>query len=187
MKTYIFSLIIFLLLFSDICFSQQNGYLNVSLEKNQKRYELESGQLKYNVYSVKKKNGKRDKKIYQVVVDFSEFGKIQDIKIIRNDTIETFRVIGDSIVSNSRSDFYLNYFVYDYQSVYNKGIQLIKPDEIRFRRHNCLRFVQYYFVDLKAKWNSGSVIYYKKIPVRILGPDFEHNGGFIWKLLEFPK
>lgn len=149
------------------------------MSRNQKRYEVEQGTLKYFVYSVNK-NGKKNDKLVTIDIAFTKYGSLQDIKIqVQNEYGHRVLQV-DPTFSTESDKLLLNYFVPDSCSFYYKGIDLIKPQYEKYKDKTCIRFIQYRFDNFKGSNHTGTVRYCDGIPVYIRG-GFP-NKTLIWEL-----
>lgn len=180
-------MILFLLLlntFFNDCFSQERNTQCDSGEKNNKRYEIAEGSMRYEVYSLTSK-GRKKNKLFNVEVLFQEYGKYQKIDVTDNQ-LPTEKGFDQSLLAYTDSgNFFLNFFVPDTCSGFYSGISLIKPIAEKYDSEECVTFVQFRFTDNKQEINMGTVKYCKGIPVYIKGG--LRNKGLVWELQKLPK
>jgi hypothetical protein len=179
--------ILFSLLLSWIgqtCLSQEKDLDCIQMGKNDKRYDVNSGTLTYTVYAT---NSKRKKKgrLFDVVVEFRDYGKVQEVMVTQNDSVSKYSIVNDSSNVVTKDGFFLNYFIPDRCSYYYKGILLDKKINEE-SGGNYAKYLVYSFATKSGNGSSGSVKYYKKIPVYIRGWDFTFNRIVIWELTGLP-
>jgi hypothetical protein len=180
--------VLFGLLFSSIgqtCLSQEKDLDCIQTGKNDKRYDVNTGVLTYSVYSTNSK-GKKKSKLFDAVVDFRDYGKIQEIKVTRNDSVSKYSIVNDSSNSMTKDGFFLNYFIPDRCSYYYKGILLDKKIIQESGGNLYTKYLAYSFTNKSGNASTGSVKYYKKIPVYIRGWDYTSNRIVIWELAGLP-
>jgi hypothetical protein len=173
------SLFIAFCICSNECFAQATQVSCNGMPQSYKRYEVEYGSLKYDVYTLNGK-GKKKSKLLTINITYTKYGSSQNINLTVHN-LPNYKVLqSDSSFSIDSNKFLLNYFVLDSCSFFYKGINLIKPIDEKYRDKKCIRFIQYRFDDYNGRTNTGTVKYCEGIPVYIRGG--VPNKYLIWEL-----
>jgi len=187
MKKYVlvlfYSYVLTNCLYSQKIKSDTNYFVgNVKIDiNNHKRYQIEKGKLEYFMFTVNKK-GKKNKKLYLIIIQFDNYGENQNVDILMNDSvIRNYQIRGNKC-DTADSVFVLNYFVYT-NSIYYKGLSAMKERKELFQRIKCIRFILY-DVDLYSKRHRGTVMFHLAtgLPVYVRGGVIDSKEIFIWEL-----